>query len=277
MSDDRAGLPPPWWRVEDRRAAREAERKARQEERSAERALKHAARHGESPHEPVTPERIADAALAVIDAQGLDGLTVRALAQQLGLGTMTLYWYVKNKDEVMDLVADRLLAGVELPSVGQDWRVACRQGAMAVRSALLRHPRAVPIIVGRGTFGPNGLGMVEASIGVFRAAGFGDDDAADAYFAISNYVTGFCTFETAGLDPAAPMLDRDSYARMARQYVSILPPDRYPNLVAAAPRMFGGSRDERFAFGLDCLIAGFESRLTGALNPSSPPPGSSPS
>jgi TetR/AcrR family tetracycline transcriptional repressor len=262
MTDDQSSLPPPWWRVESRRAARDAKKQARRERSAGRRA----ARHGEPPpHEPVTPERIADAALRLIDAQGLNGLTVRALAEELGLGTMTLYWYVRNKDEVLDLVADRVFAAVTLPQGETDWRELCRAGAKAVRASFLAHPRAVPIIISRGSFGPNGLRMIEFSIGIFRDAGFSADEATDAYFTISNFVTGFCSFETAGADPTSgPSLDRQAYARMASQYVSMLPADRYPNVVAAAPRMFGADRDARFAFGIDCLVAGLEARLNAS-------------
>jgi TetR/AcrR family tetracycline transcriptional repressor len=254
-------MPPSWWRVENRRAAREAKREARNAHR-AERAERRTVKHAAPAHAPVTPEAIADAALRIIDAQGLEGLTVRALARELGLGTMTLYWYIQNKDEVLDLVSDRMFAPVSLPGDETDWRELCRAGAKAVRAAFLAHPRAVPIIVGRGSFGPSGLQMVEYSIGLFRAAGFTEEDATDAYLAISNFVTGYCSFETAGADPTSAIaFDRASFGQMARRYVSLLPPDRYPNLTAAAPYMFGGDRDKRFEFGIDCLVAGLEARL----------------
>jgi TetR/AcrR family tetracycline transcriptional repressor len=249
---------PPWWNS----------REARQAARGERRRLRHEARHdgaasepSAAPREPMTPERIADAALRVIDAQGLDGLTVRSLAVELGVGTMTLYWYVQNKDEILELVADRLLADVSFPPPEIDWRISVRTGAASVRAALLRHARAVPIIVGRGSFGPNGLRMTDASIAVFRAAGFGPDDAADAYFTISNFVTGFCIFETSSLSRSRPDVDMRAYGQMLRQYVESLPPGLYPNLQAAAPRIFGGSLGDRFLFGVDCLIAGFEAKL----------------
>jgi TetR/AcrR family tetracycline transcriptional repressor len=210
----------------------------------------------------VTPERIADAALRVIDAQGIDGLTVRSLAVELGVGTMTLYWYVQNKDEVLELVADRLLADVSFPPPDDDWRRSVREGCASVRAALLRHAKAVPIIVGRGAFGPNGLRMTEASIAVFRAAGFDADVSADAYFTISNFVTGFCIFETSAAGfRRRPDLDMRAYGQMLRQYVDSLPPALYPNLQASAERIFGHNLDDRFAFGVDCLIAGFEAKL----------------
>ena len=268
MPDEQEDLRPPWWQVQGRHAAREARRDARDErrrvertERAAGRAVKRGSAAGPT-HAPVTPEGIADAAIAVIDREGLAGLTVRALAQELGLGTMTLYWYVRNKEEVLDLVGDRMLAGIEMPPEEGDWREQCRQSMIAVRKAFLAHPRAMPIMVGRGSFGPNGLRWLEYALGVFRRAGFTDKDAADAYFTASNYVAGFCTQETAGADPTSDVnADRAGFAAKARQYISLLPPDRYPNVTALSGLVFTGNRDDRFAFGVDALIAGFQARL----------------
>ena len=261
MSDQNSIPTPPWWSTsEDRHAAREAARRARREERSTRK--RDGSEAAPSVREPVTPDRIADAALRVIDAEGLDGLTVRRLAQELGVGTMTLYWYVKNKDEVLDLVADRMLAGIAIPPPDVDWQVAAREVATDVRAAALRHAAAVPIMVGRGSFGPNGLGLTEQSLRVFAAAGFDDDDAADAYFAISNFVWGFCAQQTASASLSSrPGFDVKAYYGMVRQYIENLPADRYPNLQRSAQRIFNASLDERFRFGLDCLIAGLEARL----------------
>jgi hypothetical protein len=104
--------------------------------------------------------------------------------------------------------------------------------------------------------------MTEASIAVFRAAGFDADVAADAYFTISNFVTGFCIFETSAAGfRRRPDLDMRAYGQMLRQYVDSLPPALYPNLQASAERIFGHNLEERFSFGVNCLIAGFEAKL----------------
>ncbi len=273
MTDDYSSLPtPPWWNSrETRHAARDEGRRIRRQARAAAQGPRGAAGAGvPPPREPVTPERVADAALRLIDAGGVEGLTVRALAQELGVGTMTLYWYVQNKDEVLDLVADRLLAGLTFPHAEQDWRVSVREGLHAVRAALLRHARAVPIMTGRGSFGPNGLRLMEESIAVLRCAGFEPDDAADAYFTISNFVTGFVSFETSALSVRdKPEIDMKGYAQLIRQYIESLPLDRYPNLKSSASRIFGASLDERFSFGVDCLVAGLEAKLAAARPQSS--------
>ena len=262
MTDPNSLPTPPWWSSrETRHAARDEARRQRRQEKEARRGGE-----GEAPaREPVTPERIADAALHLIDVQGLDGLTVRALAQELGVGTMTLYWYVQNKDEVLDLVADRMLADIPLPPAEMPWQAAVRQVAVAVRAALLRHGGAVPVMLGRGSFGPNGLRIVDNAIRVFRAAGFEEADAADAYFAVANFVNGFAAQQTAGsFLVSRPGFDGKGYFRMVQAYIEALPADRYPNLQASAPRIFSASLDERFAFGLDCLIGGLEAKLSAS-------------
>jgi TetR/AcrR family tetracycline transcriptional repressor len=259
MTEQNANAPtPPWWSTrEARKVARDQRRKAHQDAREVRRAVKDG-----PPREPITPERLADAALRIVDEGGLDALTVRSLAQELGVGTMTIYWYVQNKEEILDLVSDRLLADVVLPPLDSDWRVTARDMAAAVRRAMVAHARALPVMVGRGSFGPNGLRMIDHAIAVFRKAGFSDQESADGYFAFSNYITGFSLMQTANVSvPGKTEMDRRAYFAMVGQYVMSLPPDQYPNLHATAARILTASIDERFDFGLECLIAGLEARL----------------
>jgi TetR/AcrR family transcriptional regulator, tetracycline repressor protein len=260
MTDQNSSLPtPPWWSSrEGRKAARDERRKSRHDARGERKAAK----DGAAPRDPITPERLAGAALKIVDEGGLEGLTVRSLAQELGVGTMTIYWYVQNKDEILDLVSDWLLADVVLPPMDDDWRVTARQTAAAVRGAMIRHARALPVMVGRGSFGPNGLRVIDHSIAVFRRAGFDDQESADGYFAFSNYITGFALMQTANINVAGRTdTDRRAYFAMVGQYVMSLPPDQYPNLHATASRILTANIEERFNFGLECLISGLESRL----------------
>ncbi len=268
MSDDSGEVKPLWWRV-DRRAAREAARQARREERTERKAVRGGRAAG---HEPITPDRIADAALRLVDSQGADGFTVRALAQELGVGTMTLYWYVQNKNEILDLIGDRILAEVPAPSLDVDWKEAVRRGAVDVRAAFLRHARAVPIVVQQGALGPSALRLLDSTIGVFRAAGFSDQDSVDAYVVLSNLVTGFASYETSEQGGGGRSDQGRPGAEMLRQYIAALPPGSSPNVVETAPLMFASDRDRRFAFAVDCLIAGFEARLNAGRTPA-PAPG----
>jgi TetR/AcrR family tetracycline transcriptional repressor len=260
MSEENGGLPtPPWWNSrEARHAARGEERRVRRQERAARR---HGSAYAAAPREPVTPERIADAALRVIDSQGLDGLTVRSLAQELGVGTMTLYWYIQNKDEVLDLVADRGLAAVQFPPADVEWRAGVRQVAVSMRDALLQHGNAVPVMVGRGVFGPNGLRLADKTMALMRSAGFDENDAAAAYFTMSSLVIGFCASLAAATAVTGKPSGPGSYPEKIRQYFDSLPPGLYPDLRAGMPWLFSASLEERFDFDLGCLIAGFEARL----------------
>jgi AcrR family transcriptional regulator len=257
MSDDSGESRPLWWRV-DRRAAREAARQARRDERTERKAVRGGRSAG---REPITPDRMADAALRLVDSHGVEGLTVRALARELGVGTMTLYWYVQNKDEVLDLIGDRILAEVPAPSLDIDWKESVRQGAAAVRAAFLRHARAVPIVVQQGALGPSALRLLDSTIGVFRAAGFSDQDSVDAYVVLSNLVTGFASYETSEQGGGGRSDQGRPGVEMMRQYIAALPPGSFPNVVETAPLMFAADRDRRFAFAVDCMIAGFEARL----------------
>ncbi len=259
MTEQNSNPPtPPWWSSREiRKAARDERRRIHQEAREIRRTAKDG-----PPREPITPDRLADAALRIVDEGGLDSLTVRSLAHEVGVGTMTIYWYVQNKEEILDLVSDRLLANVVLPAPDPDWRISARATARAVRGAMLSHARALPVMVGRGSFGPNGLRVIEHAIAVFRTAGFDDMEAADAYFAVSNYVTGFSLMQTANVSvPGKSDMDRRAYFAMVNEYVMSMPPELYPNLHATASRILTASIEERFDFGLECLIAGLDARL----------------
>jgi TetR/AcrR family transcriptional regulator, tetracycline repressor protein len=262
VMDERDGLPPlPWWQG---REARRAERADRRRQRHDERAAKHQER-SEGQRDPVTSDRVADAALRILDAEGLDALTVRRLAQEMGVGTMTLYWYVRNKDEVLDLVADRIFAGIEVPDVSIGWREGSAKMAITARAAMLRHRAAMPIMISRGSLGPNSLLFMERALALLRSAGFGASDAADAYYALSNFVLGFCAAEASGPGIAdRPDVDRRAYGQMLLDYMRALPEDRFPNLKESAPRLFAGSLDQRFAFALEAMLDGLQVRIDAA-------------
>jgi AcrR family transcriptional regulator len=259
MTDKPDFGPLPWWQdAPGRRAARAERRRQRHDERDARRD----ARATPPPREPVTLERVGDAALRVVDAEGLDALTVRRLAQELGVGTMTLYWYVQNKDEVLDLVADRMMADVRLPAADADWRQAIRDVATAVREAMLRHANAVPVMLSRGSLGPNGLGLIDSGLGVFKAAGFDVAGAAEAYFTVANFVLGSSAAQLSTYNPPGrPDVPRPAYGQMLREYIASLPAAKYPNLQAAAPLVFGPQAEDRFAVGLETIIDGLARKL----------------
>jgi AcrR family transcriptional regulator len=179
----------PWWpSPEERRAAQAARRRARRTAQGQPRTA--------ASRERTSPEAIVTAAVQVIDDDGLDALTIRRLAGELGVAPMTVYSYVRGKDELLDLVIDRVAADITLPPTSGNWRDRARTLAHSLRDTLLAHPAGARLISERPMTSPNTFRLFDAGLGIFRSAGFPDDQAANAYFAFGNYVMGSVTQAT---------------------------------------------------------------------------------
>lgn len=218
-------------------------------------------------------------AVAIIDAEGLDALTVRRLASELGVAPMTVYSYVRGKEEILDLVVDRVAADIAVPPVEADWRERARAFGHSLRAALLAHPDGARLISERPVTSPNAFRLFDAGLGIFRSAGFRDHDAVAAYFAFGNYVMGCAAQATAALramrDPDGDKAQTPGPAEVAR----LLPAERYPNIHALASYIYGepapspetrtddAANDPamaRFDFGLESLLDGLGARLRAA-------------
>jgi AcrR family transcriptional regulator len=213
--------------------------------------------------EPLVRGEIVAAALRIIDAEGVEALSMRRLGGELGVKAMALYRHVRNKEHLLDLVVEGVLRDIEPPALVGDWNADIRAIAHATRRGLLRHRRAVSLVQGRPWVGPAGLVALDVTLGVYRDAGFDDRSAVFAQFALGNYVSGFCAWEAANLgansdDPVARAAALADYARL----VASLPADRYPHLTALTARLTQGSLDERFEFGLAALLRGLASEVT---------------
>ena len=120
----------------------------------------------------LSKERVLDAAVAIADAGGIGALTIRTLAQELGVKPMTVYYHVANKEEILDGIVDVVFSEIELPSVGGDWRVEMRRRAHSARTVLRRHRWAIGLLESRPTPGPATLRHHDVVLGALRAAGF---------------------------------------------------------------------------------------------------------
>jgi AcrR family transcriptional regulator len=269
MVDDQTSGSLPWWPSLDARRAAQAER------RRARRQARGAQRQGRS-RERTTAEEIVATAVRIIDADGLDALTVRRLASELGVAAMTVYSYVRSKDELLDLVVDGVAGDVALPPGEGDWRERAEALAHSLRTALLTHPEGARLISERPIQSPNAFRIFDAGLGIFRDAGFPDELAADAYFAFGNYVMGSVAQDTAGIRLAPRSASGEApTGGPAPAYIEQLPADQFPNIRALAPLIYGpseraaepdpGSQAEassrRFDFGLDSLLDGLAQRL----------------
>ena len=192
MVDDETSGSLPWWPSLDARRAAQAER--RRERRQG---------GGSQPpgrsRERTTVEEMVATAVRIIDADGLDALTIRRLASELGVAAMTVYSYVRSKDELLDLVVDGVAGDIALPPGEGDWRKRAEALAHSLRTSLLTHPEGARLISERPIQSPNAFRIFDAGLGIFRDAGFPDEQAADAYFAFGNYVMGSVAQDTAGI------------------------------------------------------------------------------
>ena len=142
---------------------------------------------------------ILSAALDLVDDVGLDGLNMRALAQRLGVGTMSLYHYLPNKDALLDGIVEALLLRIEIPSVDAGrWDERALLMARSLRAVALAHPHAVPLMCTRPFATGDALRPCNAAFEVLAEAGLTEDQALIAFRTLVAYVLGFVMMESAG-------------------------------------------------------------------------------
>jgi AcrR family transcriptional regulator len=140
---------------------------------------------------PLSRDRIAEAALDLIDQEGLSGLSMRKLGAQLGVEAMSLYHYVRNKDDLLDAVLDRLYREIDLPAVeDEDWERTIRAGVHSFRDVLLRHPAALELFAVRPARSPESFSVLFWAYGRFRAFGLDLADANAALHFVVSFVMG---------------------------------------------------------------------------------------
>jgi AcrR family transcriptional regulator len=214
-------------------------------------------RRERTPRTPLSQQVIADAALRLLDRDGLDGLSMRRLAAELGTGAASLYWHVQSKDELLELLVDRVMGEIELPPPDPSrWQEQLKQLGHEVRQVLLRHRDIARVTLGRVPLGPNLVRFSEWLLGLLRAAGVPDRTAALAGDLLALYVGAYAFEES--LEPPSVWegLPPERMIGMMRDYFASVPAARFPNVVALADLLVSGDRDERFEFGLDVLVSG---------------------
>jgi AcrR family transcriptional regulator len=216
---------------------------------------------------PLTREAIVDAALAVLDAEGVDALTIRRLGRELGTGPASLYWHIASKQELGELVYDRIMGEIELPTPAPSaWEDQLKDLARQAYRVMLSHNDAVRLSLGRPPAGPNTLRIVEWMLALMRGAGIPDRPA--AYF--GNTLGRFLdasVLEDASAVSAATVRDEHDDAAMMRDYWARLPEDEFPNLTALAETTFAGGAEDLFEFGLDVLVRGLAAHRPARSSP----------
>jgi len=210
------------------------------------------------PRVPLSKQRVLHAAVALADQGGVDALSMRRIAQELGVVPMALYKHVSNKDELLDGMVDVVVGEIDPPSSGTDWKTAIRRRVLSARSALLRHPWASRIIESRTNPTPAVLEYMDSMIGIFRAGGFSIDLTHHAMHAMGSRLLGFTQELFDDTANVGPEMQADMLRELADRYPSIT------ELVMAITHdqasVVGQGCDDQFEFefALDLMLDGLD-------------------
>lgn len=207
----------------------------------------------------LTPQVVIDSALALADAEGLESVTIRKLGKELGVTPMALYWHFRNKDELLDGVADRLFQEVDLTEdASARWQDQLRALLGSMIAVLRAHPSAAMLLSTRTVSSEGGLRATEETLDILRHGGFSPAEATQiarhALITVTNLVSS---------EPGVVACEEPATLTGARQnarlFLQSLAPERYPRLGEAANPLSEGVKPETyFSFGLDLLLAGIE-------------------
>jgi AcrR family transcriptional regulator len=237
--DETAELPPPpWQRVPQRHKGRR--------------------------RDPLTQEAIVEAAIEVLDAEGLDAFSMRKVADQLDTGAASLYWHVGSKDGLLDLIFEEVI-GEQVEEVPEPeparWQEQLKEVARTARRTILRHRDIVQLSIGRIPMGPNAVRLSESVLAILRGGGVPDELAVQSYLLMLALVNGF-TLDEAGYAEKAPegAPQMDEAGEMVRAYFTSLPSEQFPNLKQVAQHFAITDQDARFDLLLDLFVEGIAAR-----------------
>ncbi len=213
-------------------------------------------------------EAIVEAAIRIVDAEGLDAVSMRRVAQEFGTGAASLYAYVANKDELLELLVDWVMGEVVdrwdgAEPTAENWRELLKQSVRLSRDVLVAHRDLAKAFIGRIPFGPRGLQAVELQLAILRAGGVPDQIAAYAGDLLGTYLVAEAIEEHMWRSRFPDAGSAEIVEKMGeiRDYLSALPIDRFPNLVElAGPIMYQEAEGfDRFELGLEVLLRGLAS------------------
>jgi len=251
------------------------DRRERERER---RIAEHVSRHRE--HRDQAPRQvrglslpdIVDTAIAVADAEGTEAVSMRRIAREMRVGAMSLYWYVGSKEELHQLMLEKVQAEAEAPEPSGNWRADLRGYARNTRAALLRHPWAIDFLGIGPPSGPNDARNAERLIAALDGLGLDIATAMQVLMTVGTYVIGAALREIqeirwqhSATEATAGMTTTEIAEFLAEFNRRICESGRYPHIAkiieAGIDPDAPETRDERFEFGLDCVLNGIAARL----------------
>jgi AcrR family transcriptional regulator len=208
-----------------------------------------------APRNSLNPDRILDAAITLLDEDGTEAFTMRALAQRLGVGTMAVYSHFKGKDEINAAVAQRLLDAIELPPGGSpDPAGELREVCRGVYRLFTCHPSALQLLTLRPARADDAIAVIDRMLALLCRAGLPPDEAARAHVALMQYTVGSALWS---IRRSRTLCDEGVRDRL-RAKLDALPAERYPALVALAPELMcaQGAGTAQYEAGLDAMLRG---------------------
>jgi AcrR family transcriptional regulator len=208
-------------------------------------------RAGRVPRNTLSRAGVVDVALMLIDAEGLEAVTMPKVAQRLGVGTMSLYRHVQDKDDLIDAVAERVMHEIRVPAgAPYDWEGRVVGYLRALRDAAIAHPALCRILADRGlTVGPV-FDQLEEAHEILRCAGFADTDAVRTFYSLFTYVFGFVIWEL----PRVHQQPAETYQAAWNDAIDSLDPMAYPRLHALRRPLTATASSDQFEYGLRHLV-----------------------
>ena len=212
-------------------------------------------------------DQLIDAALDLLQEAGLDSLSTRRLAERLGVKSPALYWHVRNKDELLGLLADAICARMVLPAANRPFRVRLEEIASEYRRVLIAHRDAPRLFAEQAPIGPHRIKLYDVAVGAFLDAGLAPPEAVAMATFYRNFLLGMIAEEARQLSPARKGELRPTVALGAE--LSHLGDElrHYPNLRGAAELLTNIEPEKLFRLGLKVLLDGMDCRLAELRQP----------
>jgi AcrR family transcriptional regulator len=221
------------------------------------------------PRGSLTREEIIKEALTLLEEHGPGALSMRRLADRLGVAPNALYTHVRGKADLIDGLIDQVYAGLTIePHPAGDWTQQLATLSQELRAYLLAHPAVVPYALQQPGLGPHSLRLGEAIYNVLRPAGFSDQAVVGTVYALLTYILGFVALEVprAGTQPQTS----DEFVRRMWAFFAALPPGEFPHTVELAAQLARISTDDQFQFGIRTFLAGLNAQQPGRAHPGPP-------
>ncbi|SEL57089.1 TetR/AcrR family transcriptional regulator [Streptacidiphilus jiangxiensis] len=211
-------------------------------------------RRSRAPRGSLSSDLILDHALRLLDEKGLDAFSMRALAEDLGVGTMALYTYFRGKDELFRAARDRVLAAYTPPSAEGSWDQRLRAACIAVHELFTGRPAVLRLLAestGNDDFIDTATAAMDRMLALLREGGLGREDAARAYGTLSRFTIGSALREVR-------VCARPEALEAFRARIAALPPERFPHLSDLAPELLLATENggDQYEYGLDLILCG---------------------